>query len=146
MLSYVSESGKIMKQVILRGTLISTIALMPGLAGAFMASNLLQVNKVSNSVFEVVGNPGSGPGDYWCAAADFVQREVTNNATQRIYVTRALGQSETTIRRSAVQFSLTEPGAEQAGNMISLSVSHVGDSLIAASAREYCNDLKFLEP
>lgn len=112
----------------------------------FTASNLLRVNQVAGSTFEVVGKSGSGPGDYWCAASDYVLRTLTNSATQRIYVVRALGMSQTSGRKSAVQFSTVQPAGGPVNPSVSLTVDRVGENLNSASARAYCYDLKFLEP
>lgn len=135
-----------MKQIILRALVVAAVVLTPNWALAFKASNWLKVNPVSGTVFEVVGLTGSGPGDYWCAAAEYVMRTQTNSATQRIYVVRGLGQSETTDRKSAVQFSISEPVDVDTRPGLSLSVERVGENLNSASARSYCYDLKFLEP
>ena len=125
-----------MTQTVSRAMAVAVV-LMPVGASAYRAINWLQVNPVSADVFEVVGEPGSGPAQYWCAAGDYARQVLGTVAVQRIYIVRGRGPSETTNRRSAVQFSLIKPpGDYQPG--YSLSVKNVGENLNSASARFYC--------
>lgn len=116
---------------------VAALMLSPLSASAFRALNWLQVNPMPGGVFEVVGEPGSGPIQYWCAAGDYARQVLGVAANQRIYIVRGRGPSETTDRRSAVQFSLTKPPGDYQPSY-SLSVTAVGENLRAASARFYC--------
>ena len=120
------------------GLVLSVLALP---AQAYRALNWLQVNPVREGVFEVVGQPGSGPAQYWCAAGDFARQVLGVAANQRIYIARGRGPSETTNRRSAVQFSLTPPPGADTTPGLSLSVTRPGENLRAAAARFYCEPL-----
>lgn len=107
---------------------------------AFTASNYMRVNPVNGSVFEVVARGGAGPGDYWCAAAEYLLYKGSTNATQRIYVVRELGAAETANRRSAVQFSLQAPSGVDTNPGFTMSVGRIGENLSAAMARNQCHD------
>jgi hypothetical protein len=126
-----------MKTSLLSGVLSIAVLALPNAALAFRSINGQDVNPMANGVFEVVGKPGAGPREYWCSAGHYARAMLRAAANQRIYITRGLGQSETTNRRSAVQFSLTKPpGDYQSG--YSLSIKNVGENLTAAAASNYC--------
>lgn len=126
---------------------ISLIVTAPGAVLAWKGDTYNTVNPVSDTVFEVVGKPGSDVTEYWCSAGDYARRVLGAAATRKIYLVRGLGRSETSNSRSAVQFSLIAPGGSDAsvGQNWSLSVDHIGDSLNAAVAQNYCLDRKNLE-
>lgn len=115
-----------------------SIALAPGWALGFRAQNLHDVNAVSSDTFEVIGQPGSGAADYWCGAGDYARHKLNTAATQRIYISRAVGESQTEPGRTAVQFSLTPPADADTSPGYSLSVKAVGDNLTSAAAIQYC--------
>ena len=125
---------------------VATLAMLPVGASAFTATNFLRVKPVAGSVFEVIGKPAASTGDYWCAAAQYINYTGTLSATQRIYVVRALGRSETTGRSSAVQFSTQQPAEAETRRSFVLSVSEVGETLSAAAARSYCYERKVFNP
>lgn len=112
---------------------------LPSSAPAFSARNNLKVAAVDRAVFEVVGRPGSGAREFWCAAGDYLIRSGTASNT-RLYLVRGRGPSVSQPGKKAVQFTTdpaaagvtpTEPG-------LVLNVSQVGDNLSAAAAHEYC--------
>ena len=117
---------------------VAALAASPVLA--FTASNYMRVNPVTNAVFEVVARGGAKPGDYWCAAAEFLLYQGSTNARQRIYVVRELGNAVTANRRSAVQFSLQAPDGVDTSPGFTMSVRRVGENLSAATARNQCHD------
>ena len=117
---------------------VAALAASPVLA--FTASNYMRVNPVNTSVFEVVARGGARPGDYWCAAAEYLLYKGSTNATQRIYLVRELGVAETANRRSAAQFSLQAPSGVDTNPGVTMSVQRVGENLSAAMARDQCYD------
>jgi len=117
---------------------VAALAASPVLA--FTASNYMRVNPVNTSVFEVVARGGARPGDYWCAAAEYLLYKGSTNATQRIYLVRELGAAETANRRSAAQFSLQAPSGVDTNPGVTMSVQRVGENLSAAMARDQCYD------
>lgn len=124
----------------MRSLLLSALVLaVPQMALAWRAANGTEVNPVSQTTFEVIPHGRSGPSEFWCGAGDFAIRALGTSATQRIYISRAVGPSQTRPGSKAVEFSLSPPPeAEgfQAG--YSLSVKSAGDSLDAAMAQRYC--------
>jgi hypothetical protein len=119
--------------------LIAAMALAPTWAGAaWRAANRLEVLPVSDGVFEVIGQTGSSAGDYWCGAGDYARSKLRTGATQRVYLWRALGFSQSGKGRKAVQFSLAPPSDALTSPGYSLSVKAVGDNMTAAAAAQYC--------
>ncbi len=123
--------------------LAAAASMAAGSALAFTSSNYMRVNPVSASVFEVVARGRANPGDYWCAAAEFLLFNGSTNATQRIYVVRRLGAAETMNRRSAVHFSLVAPEGVDTRPGFTMSVKRVGENLSAAMARNQCYDFDY---
>ena len=98
---------------------------------AFMAKNDLVVVALGNDTFEVPYRGLSGVSDFWCAAGDYVVRELNLPPATRIYRTssppRRAGQG--------VSFSLSEIGAKKTG----LVLHSGGRGLTAAHARHLCD-------
>lgn len=90
-----------------------TLALgaMPGTASAWLADNGLIVEPTGSSTFDIPFRGLSGARDFWCAAGDYVRRELHLSGTTRIYRTSS------TPRRSGqgIRFSLTSEGAKPSG-------------------------------
>lgn len=117
-------------------------ATLPGMAPAWQADNRHFVNPISDTVFEVVGRSGSGGPEFWCAAGDYARRAIGAVPTQRIYLVRGPAPAITRNWNRAVLFSLTQPQEVDLTPGYTLSVTRVGENLIAASAQEYCADNK----
>ncbi|MEX0287378.1 MAG: hypothetical protein AB3N23_22450 [Paracoccaceae bacterium] len=127
------------RQTWIAGLVTAATVLAAGTASAFTSSNYMRVNPVSDSVFEVLPRGGARrSGDYWCAAAEYLLFTGVSNATQRIYVVRALGPGQTANRRSTVQFSITPPAGVDTTPGISLTVRRVGENMSAHLARSQC--------
>lgn len=116
------------------------MAVMPSAGSAWRAWNQHDVYPVSEGVFEVVSEVGSGATDFWCGAGDYAYRALRTKGVQRVYIWRAIGPSVTKPGKKAVQFSLTPPSGADTSSRISLSVKAVGDNLRAAMAQQYCFD------
>lgn len=118
---------------------VVALVLVPATGQAWTAFNLMEVNPVGKSVFEVVGRAGSGPSQYWCGAGDYARTVLGVKPTQRIYIWKAIGPSQTRPGYKAVQFALSPPpGKEDYQPGYSLSVKAEGDNMDAAMARRYC--------
>lgn len=117
-------------------------ALVPQFAGAWQADNRLTVNPVSDTVFEVIGLPGSPGSEFWCAAGEYALRVLGTSSTQRVYIVRGRAAPVTGTGPSAVQFSLNLPEGVPPQSGLTLSVKKVGDNLSVAFARTYCLDQK----
>lgn len=115
------------------------LVLMPVSAAAWRSYDWLQVNPVSETVFEVVGQPRSGGPQYWCAAGQYAFEVLGASTTDKIYLVRGRGPAVTVNRRSAVHFSLVKPDVPPPEPSYSLSVTAVGDSLSVAVAWNYCD-------
>lgn len=123
----------------------AALAVIAGPALAWQAENRHDVNPLPGGGFEVVGRPGSGPVDYWCAAGDYGLRVLGTSGTRRIYITRARGPSVTSGRKSAVHFALELPQGTAPHTGVFLTVRRAGSSLSTAVALNYCLDHKNLE-
>lgn len=124
-------------------TLAAALAAMPGLALAWDARNGHEVHDLGHGVFEVVGRPGSGAQDYWCGAGDYAISALRVQATQRIFIWRAIGPSVSRPGHKAVQFALSAPEGADTSTGISLTVRRAGDNLSAAMAQQYCFGSRF---
>jgi hypothetical protein len=134
-----------MKKPISHLAIALAVAIAPGGAGAVPAFVKQDVVPLNENVFEVTGRVGATPGDYWCGAADFAQRYLDAGATDRIYIWRGLGPSQSKPGKTSVQFSFSPPAGAQVAPGYSLSVKTAGDSLTTSAAIQYCFDLIFLE-
>ena len=129
--------GEVMK-FLNRMALATVLTLVPGLVGAWTAQNHHKVAFVSDTVFEVVGRPGSAGQEYWCAAGEFARNVVGASAVQRVHLVRGPAVAQTSNWNRAVLFSLTPPQNGNVRPRITLSVSRVGDNMSAAMAESYC--------
>jgi hypothetical protein len=81
-------------------------------SGSFLTrSQLLQVNPVSDTTFEVIEDSRSSKQAYWCTAGRHVT-DVLRRHQSRIYIARGRGPSETVPGRKAVLFSIVPVGDE----------------------------------
>jgi len=119
--------------------------LMPGLAQAWVAYNRHRVNPISDTVYEVVGKSGSGGSQFWCAAGDYARRVLGAGATQRVYLVRGPAPAQTYHWNRAVLFSLSAPLDSDLSTGITLSMTRIGDNMMAAAAQAYCMDDKLRE-
>ena len=104
-------------------------------AQAFIAKNELIVEPRPDGTFEVPYRGLSGASDFWCAAGDYVVRDLGLPAGTRIY------RVSSPPRRGGqgVTFSLTPEGATKTG----LVLFGGGRSVSASHARALC-DVKML--
>lgn len=130
-----------MTRRILNFALCMAVALsVPVTAEAWRAWNRHEILPVSQGVWEVVNEVGSGAQDYWCAIGDFAIRQLRTQATQRIYIWRGVGPAVNRPGKKSVHFSLTPPPGVDTKPTVSLNVKHVGDNRNAMLARNHCTD------
>lgn len=124
---------------------LALLALLPGLvpdaASAFSGPRGTRVAPVNDAVFEVVARGAGNGSDYWCGAAEYARRQLGAGWSARIYVARGRGQSVTTGRRSAVQFTLdpTAAGITPAAPSLSINSMPVGDNMTVQDGNRLCN-------
>lgn len=138
------KKGDVMKTLslsLLSAGLVAVVAASS--AGAFTSREGTKVNPLPGAQFEVVPRAGGQGRDYWCAAGDYAQRALKASWQDRVYVTRGLGGSETTNRRSAAQFTLQagQVGNPQSGLAGSLNALSPGDNMRVRDAFRQCNQL-----
>jgi len=133
------------RNILIAGATAAFSALAPQLADAWQAENRLTVNPVSDSVFEVIGLPGSPGSEFWCAAGDYALRVLRTSGTQRVYIVRGRAAPVTGTGPSAVQFSLVLPDGVPPQSGLFLSMKKVGDNLSVDFARTYCLDKKSVD-
>ena len=64
-------------------------------ASAFTAINHHRVNPVPGTAqFEVIGRPGSGPLEYWCAAAEYARLELGQPTRAQVMMVSPLEELE----------------------------------------------------
>lgn len=130
-----------MKSKVFGVAALTGLAMMvPGLGDAFTSKLGARVNTVNANVFEVVPRSGGSGAGYWCGAGDYAQRELGASWQARVFIARARGPSETTGKRSAVQFTLdpAAAGITPVGSSLSLNSLKVGDNMTVRMAFDYC--------
>ncbi|WP_291729500.1 hypothetical protein [Leisingera sp. F5] len=117
----------------------SLMMALPDSSAANTSRHSIRVNPVSEGVFEVIPNTGNGY-LFWCGAADYAQRVLRVPWNSNLHITRGLGPSETTGRRSAVQFTLDAnlAAAAPAGGYGSVNSLQSGDTMRVQEAFGYC--------
>lgn len=107
-----------------------SLALLPTAAPAWIAQNGLVVEPTGGSDFSVPYRGKSGVRDFWCAAGDYVIRELGQPPGTRIYRTSSPP------RRSGqgIRFSLSSEGAKRPG----LFLFSGGRSVSAGHAQGFC--------
>ncbi|WP_152610553.1 MULTISPECIES: hypothetical protein [unclassified Leisingera] len=117
---------------------ILTMAL-PGISLANASSHNVRVNSMSDGIFEAVLRTGNGH-LFWCGAADYAHRVIGAPWHAKLHITRGLGPSETTGRRSAVQFTLDAKLAQTPppGGYGSVNSLQAGDTMSVQRALDYC--------
>ncbi|NNE87094.1 MAG: hypothetical protein HKN27_03380 [Silicimonas sp.] len=110
-----------------------TIALLMATpASAFLSQNDLIVRSTGGDTFEVPYRGLSGASDFWCAAGDYVIRELNLPVTTKIYRTS----SPPRRAGKGVTFSLSSENAKRTGLFILGNPRGVS----ASFARSLCNN------
>lgn len=118
----------------LRTILIAASLVTATQAQAFMAENRLIVIPTGSQDFTVPWRGESAAAEFWCAAGDYVRRELGMPGTTRIYRTSGPRRSG-----QGVDFSLSPEGAQPTG-LLRLFTDSRGVS--AAHARMLCDRFK----
>lgn len=114
---------------------------IPQMADAFTAKRGMQVNPVGPGVFEVIGRGATKGTLYWCGAADYAVRALGAPWRAQLSIARGLGPSETTGRRSAVQFTLEPVSADRrTGVYLSINSLSAGETMSVQRAESYCSE------
>ena len=125
---------------------LAGLVVAPTVALPWRAWNRHEVLPVSDGVWEVVSEIGSGATDYWCGAGDYAIRQLRTSATQRIYIWQAIGPSVNRPGKKSVQFALSAPAGADTSVGYSVTVKRAGDNMTASMAQKYCYDRVSLEP
>ena len=112
------------------------LAILPGAASAFFAQNGLTVRGTGEGSFTVPFQGSPAIRDFWCAAGDYVVRDLHLPHNTRIYrltpKPRKSGQG--------IDFSLSSDGAQPSGLIRFFGKD---EGLSAAAARHFCEDPLF---
>lgn len=117
---------------------LGLFAASPATAADFVALNSHRVVPLGQgATFEVIGRPGSGPQQYFCAAADYAQSVLGAPVTARVTVLRPRGASQARPGRRAVAFTVGDGDGRRPGEdgRFGLSVSEVGFNVSVGMAR-----------
>lgn len=106
----------------------------PSTAFAWIAQNGLVVEPTGGSEFIVPYRGKSGSRDFWCAAGDYVVRELGRPPGTRIYRTS----SPPRRGGDGIRFSLSPEGAKKPG----LFLLGDGRGVSAGHARGFCRELE----
>jgi hypothetical protein len=108
------------------------VALFPAAASAWIAQNDLIVVSAGGDDFSVPYRGKSGARDFWCAAGDYVIRELRRPPGTKIYRTssppRRAGQG--------IRFSLSAEGAKKPGLLLIFG----GPGISAGHAQGFCRE------
>lgn len=117
---------------------ILTLAL-PVSSEANSSRHSIHVNQMPGGIFEVIPRTGNGY-LFWCGAADYAHRVIGAPWNASLHISRGLGPSETTGRRSAVQFTLDSNLAQTppSGGYGSVNSLQAGDTMSVQRAFDYC--------
>lgn len=114
---------------------------VPVVAEAFSTARGVRVNPVTSTIFEVIPRSSGSVDDFWCGAAEYARRSLGAGWRDPIYVVRGRGVSETTGRRSSVQFSVSAtdvPGGLKDQHWLRVGIQP-GDSMSVQQANTYCS-------
>ncbi|ARE40077.1 hypothetical protein RGUI_1936 [Rhodovulum sp. P5] len=106
--------------------------------------NLVVPDATIPGQFEVFAGPGDGPGDFWCAAAEYAERQLRALPNRRLYVVKPRGRSDADPRRTSVVFTiqpdadLQEAAQTPRGDDLSMQVDRVGSNFSMAHGRISC--------
>ncbi len=112
----------------------------------FRAINGLRVFQINEEVFEVVDRGSYTFESFWCSAGDYAQRKLGLPWQTDLYVSRGLGPSEATNRRSAVQFSANPEAIQETDSKNRFSIIATGKSRSVTQARGDCDALVVIRP
>lgn len=118
----------------------ATITALPDPADAFTARNGVRVNPVNAAIFEVIPRGSGRTNDFWCAASEYARRALGAGWKTRVYIARGRGESVTTGRRTAVQFTIDPQAAGVTpldGGLFTSGLT-VGDSMSLSQADGLC--------
>ena len=119
-------------------SLLVTALPVTAFANGFLNNpRILKVNAISDTNFEVIDGPDSGPRAYWCAAALHVENTLGRQQS-RIYIAEGRGDSITAPGRKAVQFTTVPFG--DVGPSYSVSIRQAGYNLGSGHALRFCDD------
>ncbi|MGP3697481.1 hypothetical protein [Rhodobacter sp. NSM] len=102
---------------------------LAGPASAFIAKNGEVVQPAGDGTFVVMGSPGQGPGESWCAAGDYVM-------SQGLLPTTRIWRLSEPPRRQAegVRFGLSSQGAASKTGLFIIGAKDASVSAIHARA------------
>ncbi|WP_232281866.1 hypothetical protein [Roseobacter sp. SK209-2-6] len=130
-----------MMQNTLKALSLSVLLALPAGAQAFTTARGVQVNPLTDLVFEVIPSGSGDLAGFWCGASEYARRELGAGWTDKVYVLRERGPSETTGRRSAVHFTLypEQTGVGPAPQGWLRFGIKAGDRMSIQSARRHCD-------
>ena len=112
----------------------------------FRSLNGLRVYQLDAQVFEVVGRGPYIFEDFWCSAGDYAHRKLGIPWSADLYISRSIGPSEATGRRSAVQFTTDPTKITEAVNGRSYSFIATGRRQSVTQARGACDSRPIIRP
>lgn len=120
---------------------VAALASIPSGAHAFRAINGFTVNPVNAYEFEVIPHRLKDNNDYWCAAANYLNRELRLPWNTRMYVVSGIGPGVTSNRRDAVRFTV-DPAASgiepRASGGVVTNILGVGYGRSGTAANRFC--------
>lgn len=124
---------------------LSVLALAFLLPAAALAAtdgeeDLMVINPLNATDFEVVQGTNYGAAEFWCGAATFIERRSRQSELTPIYVKSPRGPSLTAPGKKGVVFTTNNAGLPPAEQRLTRTVRDVGAMLKSYQARSYCRD------
>ncbi len=98
------------------------------------------VKKVNDAVYEAVAEEEFSGEAFWCVAGSYAQIDLKASPNAKVYVVRCFGPSETTDRRTAVQFTLDpqKAGVTPSEGTDDVNELSIGEHMAVDVARSHC--------
>ena len=112
-----------------------------GISSTAGEEDLMEINPINATDFEVIQGTNYGAAEFWCGAATFVERRTGRSELTEIYVKRPRGPSLTVAGRNGGVFTTNAAGLPPDDpSRLTLTGRQPGASLKSVQARRYCRD------
>jgi hypothetical protein len=109
-------------------------------AGTLGDEMRIDVNKISDTEFEVLDWNQSSPHAFWCGAANYIEVRTGQSELTTIYLKSPPGPSVTKAGKKGVVFSTSAAGLPEGTGGLDVGVDQPGQSLKSFQARGFCRD------
>lgn len=105
---------------------------------SYVARNGLRVHQMTDGRFEVLAQPGTSGGDYFCAAGDYARVMRNAPAASRVSVVRPNGPTDTVPNGRSMVFEIVPQGPRTLPLVTNAPMNTPGASFTVAMAQLHC--------